>query len=233
MQLISPKAKKFWTPAILTQGGGKFIASLTANYISQFDTSNVTGASVNTFDFSLTLPTIPAGSLLVVALLADAFTLTGITFDPAGQNIALTNRGGFTRPILQDGVLSSGASAGSYVFRCTISGGTWQFRRAGITAWYLVGQTVNSPENIAAQASTNTSNVAVIGGRVLLSAGKYSANNTTTWSLSTPNVPSSSHGSGTSLAVAEWQSNITQTANYNPFPTAGGTGDGQITATYI
>lgn len=232
MRLIQPKTKKFWSPALITQPGGKFTASLTATYINQFDTSNVTSGTVTTFDFSLTLPNIPAGSLLVAALHTDSFTLTGITFDPAGQNISMTSRGAATRPILCDCVLSSGVSAGTYVFRATISGGTWQFRRGGLVAWYLQGQTVNSPENIQAQSGSAVTAFSVTAGRVMLSSAKWSGTQTMTWSLSTV-VPSSSHGSGTTLGAAEWQSNITTTASYTVSSTAGSPQDGQVAATYV
>jgi hypothetical protein len=230
MQLFGVKGKKFWSPALITQPGGRLIASITATYADAFTTSSVTGGAPTSFDFTLTLPTIPAGALLVVSFHQSAAALSSMTFDPAGQNLGMTLET-VGAPHILDVLLPSGASAGSYVFRAVKSSGSWQFVRAGITAWYIVGQTQNTPEFVKSAPGAAVTSWSISGGRVMVASALFTANQTMNWSLSTV-PPSINHGTGTTHGKAEWASNLTTTATWTVAAVAGSPTDGTVAATY-
>jgi hypothetical protein len=100
-----------------------------------------------------------------------------------------------------------------------------------LAAWYLVGQTQNSPENLQSQSSSAVTSFSVAAGRVMLASCENTSNQPMTWSLSTV-APSANHGSGTLMGAAEWNSNITTTASYLVAAQAGHSEVGTIAATY-
>jgi hypothetical protein len=133
------KGKKFWGVAGMNLGG-RFIASIVATYATDFYTNSVTSGTPTSFNFSLTLPNIPAGALLAISMHCSNSHLATATFDPTGQNIAMTQEVAGA-PTLFDAVLPSGLTTGTYTLTVTVSSGNFQFARAGIVAWYIIGQT--------------------------------------------------------------------------------------------
>jgi hypothetical protein len=236
MRLILPKPKKFYSPALITQGGGQSAATVFATIAGNNNvrTNATSTGGLTQLDEAVTLPSIPAGAVLVASLHTDSGTISGITLDPAGANVVMTvESGASTRPVICDTLLSGGLTAGAHTFRCFHS--NWQFRWIALFVWYITGQTVNSPEAVGVNASGGVVGFGVTAARVMVASAMWGSSNAGTWALSPPGVtPVSSNNNINSIGgmQAAWAQNQTNTNNWTVASGAGNPTGGTLCATY-
>lgn len=213
MRLIGPKPKKFWSPSLITQLGGSIpVPTLTATF-AQTNLSAGGGPGGTTWTTSFTFPTVATGDVIVAAMFDQGnVVISGITIDPGGLALALTLESGAAgaSPCLWDGLVSSGFSGAKNV-TVTVANNALQFHFIALTVWVLHGQTVNTPQ-IVGRSTGNIASLSVTGGQVMVAACGSTGTQTWDYATTTPQIPSTTHGSGTISGVAEWAN--TQTATY-------------------
>ena len=110
-------------------------------------------------------------------------TIGGITIDPGGLGLAVC---GMESPVRD----SRGRSHRN------------GFERSAAISLHCPHQTVNTPQ-VVARATGNIASLSVIGGQVMASGSGSTGTQTWDYGATTPQLPSSIHGSGTIAAAGE------------------------------
>jgi hypothetical protein len=229
--LIKAKTKKFWSPSFLTQPGGKAVTGPLVTFVGSALPN--TGSVTTSIDVPITFPAVASNTLLIVSVhIQNAPTITGIIFDPAGANTALTIESGVgtVAPVIASGLISA-FGGGSRNIRVTTAASI-AFFGMGLVCWLVTSQTQNFAVAAARATSGVGNNINVVAGEVIVNSAFDGSNRAYDWATSTA-LPSALHGAGTPLGAAEWAFNVTSTSSWTLIPLAGvAVVFGYVAATY-